>query len=334
MIVSERWVGAVRYGLPGLALGLALAGWSGARGPTAQAQSPGATGDTRGIIAFTSNTSNPNTGSPWQLLYLIDTRTQAFAVYRVDPTNPQARGRSSSRPPDNTEYDLKLSEFNNQPPEVAAIESMVRRGSHGSAVPESDGWASACFGAAVPPPDPAPTNPVESNRTAGRRRPGRPDSIARSTSMAQFYTLEEAARVLGMSPEDLKQKAQHREVRAFMDSGSWQFRVADIDELARRRGLGSDPELSLSDLDLDVPDASGSGEIDLSEFQIGTARPTSAAGPATPDSAAPARTTTRTSCSTTCRCPPGPLSDSSSTIIGMQPGGKRPSDSDVRLVPD
>ena len=43
--------------------------------------------------------------------------------------------------------------------------------------------------------------------------------------MAQFYTLEEAARVLGMSPEDLKQKAQHREVRAFMDSGSWQFRV-------------------------------------------------------------------------------------------------------------
>ena len=70
--------------------------------------------------------------------------------------------------------------------------------------------------------------------------------------MAQFYTLEEAARVLGMGPEDLKLKAQHREVRAFMDSGSWQFRVADIDELARRRGLGSDPELSLSDLELDV----------------------------------------------------------------------------------
>ena len=33
--------------------------------------------------------------------------------------------------------------------------------------------------------------------------------------MAQFYTLEEAARVLGMSAEDLKAKAQSREVRAF-----------------------------------------------------------------------------------------------------------------------
>src|SRR3954447_6498871 len=90
--------------------------------------------------------------------------------------------------------------------------------------------------------------------------------------MAQFYTLDEAARVLGMSPEELKGKAQHREVRAFMDSGSWRFRVADIDELARRRGLGSDPELSLSALDLAIPDGSGSDELDLSEFQLGTAQ--------------------------------------------------------------
>ena len=49
--------------------------------------------------------------------------------------------------------------------------------------------------------------------------------------MAKFYTLEEAARVLGMSPDELKHKAQSREVRAFMDSGSWRFRVADVDEL-------------------------------------------------------------------------------------------------------
>ncbi len=56
--------------------------------------------------------------------------------------------------------------------------------------------------------------------------------------MAQFYTLEEAARVLGMSAEELKAKAQSREVRAFLDGGSWRFRVVDVDELARRRGLG------------------------------------------------------------------------------------------------
>ena len=68
--------------------------------------------------------------------------------------------------------------------------------------------------------------------------------------MAQFYTLEEAARVLGMSAEELKTKAQSREVRAFLDGGSWRFRVVDVDELARRRGLGSDAELRLSDLEV------------------------------------------------------------------------------------
>ena len=92
--------------------------------------------------------------------------------------------------------------------------------------------------------------------------------------MAQFYTLEEAARVLGLSSEDLKSKAQHREIRAFLDGGSWRFRVVDIDELARRRGLGSDAELHLSDLE--VPAASGGenlDDLDLSEFQLGVAKP-------------------------------------------------------------
>src|SRR4051812_16643624 len=76
--------------------------------------------------------------------------------------------------------------------------------------------------------------------------------------MAQFYTLEEAARVLGMNPEDLETKAKQREVRAFLDGGSWRFRVVDIDELARRRGRGSDADLSLSDLEL--PPASHSDD--------------------------------------------------------------------------
>ena len=93
--------------------------------------------------------------------------------------------------------------------------------------------------------------------------------------MAQFYTLEEAARVLGMSVEELNSKAQAREVRAFLDGGSWRFRVVDVDELARRRGLGSDAELRLSDLE--VPAAkTGSGEmedLDLSEFHLGVAKP-------------------------------------------------------------
>src|SRR6478735_10854545 len=95
--------------------------------------------------------------------------------------------------------------------------------------------------------------------------------------MAQFYTLEEAARVLGISPDELKAQAQSRKVRAFMDSGSWRFRVADIDEHARRSGMGSDPDLSLSDLDMiagssDTGSQSGD-DIDLSEFQLVVASP-------------------------------------------------------------
>ena len=157
--------------------------------------------------------------------------------------------------------------------------------------------------------------------------------------MAQFYTLEEAARVLGMSPEELKGKAQHREIRAFMDSGSWQFRVADVDELARRRGLGSDPdfslsdpELSLSDLDLGVT-GSNSGEIDLSEFQLGVSKPTfgqpSVELPTLHDE-------DKDVLLDDLSVPPGMASgtNSSSTILGMGSAGKRPSDSDVRLVPE
>lgn len=150
--------------------------------------------------------------------------------------------------------------------------------------------------------------------------------------MAQFYNLDEAARVLGLSPDELKAKAQQREVRAFMDSGSWRFRVADVDELARRRGLGSDPDLSLSDLDL--PSMPGSSEeIDLSEFQLGVTSPDlgspSREGPAVPLTGEEDILLDDLSISAT------PHSSSSSTIIGMSPSvGRRPSDSDVRLVPE
>jgi hypothetical protein len=148
--------------------------------------------------------------------------------------------------------------------------------------------------------------------------------------MAQFYTLEEAARVLGMSPDELKTKAQSREVRAFMDSGSWRFRVADVDELARRRGMGSDPDLSLSDMELDVPRGSGSGseELMLSEFQLGVAKP---------DLAPPSleiKSSEHDILLDESALPPNPVGGSSSVILGMGAAGKLPSDSDVRLVPD
>ncbi|HBI43208.1 MAG TPA: hypothetical protein DDY78_10185 [Planctomycetales bacterium] len=65
--------------------------------------------------------------------------------------------------------------------------------------------------------------------------------------MVQYYTLEQAAQILQTTPEKVKEMAKKNEVRAFQDRGSLRFRAQEIDELARTRGLGSDPALTLGE---------------------------------------------------------------------------------------
>src|SRR5947209_15112345 len=66
--------------------------------------------------------------------------------------------------------------------------------------------------------------------------------------MAQgYYTLDEAAQILHMPSDELKLMARKGEIRAFQDRGTWRFRVQDIQELARRRGIGSEPDLVLNE---------------------------------------------------------------------------------------
>lgn len=126
------WRDGVRFGVPGLLLGAALAGGFGSgQGPSAQAQSDiragmerqraaaVGTGESLGTFAFTTSH-----GASAQLLYLVDTRARAFAVYRVDPTNP--KGTVKLEATRQYQWDMKLAEYNNQPPEVAAIESTVK----------------------------------------------------------------------------------------------------------------------------------------------------------------------------------------------------------------
>jgi hypothetical protein len=98
--------------------GVALS-WAafGRTAPTARAQGPSAA-EANGTIAFSSG----GNGSA-QLFYLIDTKTQAFAVYRVDPTNP--KGSVKLEAARQYRWDLKLTEYNNQSPDVASIESML-----------------------------------------------------------------------------------------------------------------------------------------------------------------------------------------------------------------
>jgi len=135
---GRGWSSVVRYGLPGLLLGLVLASgghgsgrelWAQAQvptavppGPTFDRARPGIPGSSTGgesgdTIAFTTN---PN-GSV-QLLYLIDTRSRAFMIYRVDSTKGTVKLDAARQ----YGWDLKLTGYNNLEPRVEAIESMVK----------------------------------------------------------------------------------------------------------------------------------------------------------------------------------------------------------------
>ncbi len=117
-------VGVLRYGFPGLAIGLALAWWGG-QGPTARLMGapPAAVADpgANGILAFSSAVGNSS-----QLLYMIDTRAKAFSIYRVDPGNTQGAGTVKLVAARQCRWDLQMSEYNNQQPGAADIEAMLK----------------------------------------------------------------------------------------------------------------------------------------------------------------------------------------------------------------
>src|SRR5262245_23285068 len=62
-----------------------------------------------------------------------------------------------------------------------------------------------------------------------------------------YFNLNEAAKALNMPPDELRQMAQKNQIRSFQDRGTLRFRQADIQELARRRGATSDPDLVLAE---------------------------------------------------------------------------------------
>jgi hypothetical protein len=141
--------GIVRYGLPGVIAGVILSWLAGTRGPQVMAQSrnggesaPQVTAGARGGDSGRSQAqqgqgrqlttgeangtlvlvTSPAGSAQW--LYLIDTRSRAFAIYRVDPGN--LKGAVKLEAARQYQWDLKLEQYNNQAPEPAAIESMVR----------------------------------------------------------------------------------------------------------------------------------------------------------------------------------------------------------------
>ena len=63
-------------------------------------------------------------GQQTQWLYLIDTKSRSFALYRIDPMN--SKGIVKLEASRQYEWDLKLEHYNNQPPEPDAIKATVQ----------------------------------------------------------------------------------------------------------------------------------------------------------------------------------------------------------------
>ncbi len=128
---AQGFSGVVRFGVPGVLLGLVLmGGLGGGRAPrTLLAENlpgaergrmaPLATGDPTGTLAFTTTL-----GATGQLLYIVDTKSRSFAIYRVDPTNPE--GALKLEAARQYQWDLRLLEYNNQKPDVASVEASIK----------------------------------------------------------------------------------------------------------------------------------------------------------------------------------------------------------------
>jgi hypothetical protein len=68
--------------------------------------------------------------------------------------------------------------------------------------------------------------------------------------MAQYYTLDEAARVLGLSTDEFRRKLATEwktRPRRVPDGATLRFPAVEVDEIARELGQGSDTELKLAD---------------------------------------------------------------------------------------
>ena len=118
--------------------------------------------------------------------------------------------------------------------------------------------------------------------------------------MAQNYiSLEEAAKTLGISAEELNRMREQHELSGYRDGSTWKFKTTDIERIAEQRA--SQPDVSdsgeLFDLS-DVGDDDSDEMVLLSEKELGQSDP-----------------------------------GTSSTIIG-RPGKQSPEESDIRIITD
>ena len=105
--------------------------------------------------------------------------------------------------------------------------------------------------------------------------------------MAQkFYNVAKAAEVLGVSPAEVNELRESRQLHGYRDGADWKFKAEEVDELVRGRSEGSadgEEDVLITELELGQSDPSASGTVigpppvDLEDEDI-----TAEAAPASP----------------------------------------------------
>ena len=118
---------AVRSAAAGVAVGATLA-WVLASVAQAPAQVGERTLGSSASFAGPGQTiafaTDPQRADQAPLLFIIDTQTRTFSVYRVDA---QKGGKTKLLSVRQYGWDQQLSQYNNEPPEVRDIEQMLRQ---------------------------------------------------------------------------------------------------------------------------------------------------------------------------------------------------------------
>ncbi|MFV1968838.1 MAG: helix-turn-helix domain-containing protein [Pirellulaceae bacterium] len=83
--------------------------------------------------------------------------------------------------------------------------------------------------------------------------------------MAKFVELNEAAKMLGLTPERLVEMRSNGDIHGYRDGSSWKFKEEEIDRVAAELGAGSEGTISFGDDVGDKDDAS----ILVSEEELG-----------------------------------------------------------------
>jgi excisionase family DNA binding protein len=87
----------------------------------------------------------------------------------------------------------------------------------------------------------------------------------------KFLLLDEAAKTLGITPDELNELRKKQEISAYRDGSSWKFKTADVERLAAKRGSGGDDDLGLGlddEFDLALADDEPSAVADAGPLTL------------------------------------------------------------------